>query len=429
MHLMRRAGVLAALMSALLLSILPAHAGAAGGQGALPIAGVQAWFSVTARQAPPVASRDRMIPLAATSVVSATASETPTVVISPTATMSATATSTPSATSTARPSPTATPTRRPTRTPAPTRTPTPRPTATPPPTDTPTPMATSTPVPKPIAVHLVSLGLYVVEHGRERRLTKVTPNTQVRLRIIVDVANVPNGGSIRVTATWQFRGLDGLSIVHSYTSTATVGNGRSALYYDVVIPERGLVAGAYRFDGTLTYRGQVQHAATLFHVTGPAVPEVRPMRVHYAHLRMTVPAFWFLDFSQDSQGRRATGVNTLIMYSNTRRAGVVVVSPTARSTPSAALLHQFPAIILDQEFGGVTNVMNITFKGQIDGNDVFAAEGDVMVASRSSHAIDIVTFKDKTKRLYSFLILSYFKAALPSEIHAALAAIFGAKLD
>ena len=117
------------------------------------------------------------------------------------------------------------------------------------------------------------------------------------------------------------------------------------------------------------------------------------------------------------------------MFSDTRRAAVAAVTALVRSTPSTSLLHSLPQVLLDQEFDGASNVKAINIKGQIDGNDVFAAEGDVLISGRTSHAVAIVTYKDTRKRLYTFLVVNYFKSALPSEIHAGLAAIFGAKLD
>ena len=60
-------------------------------------------------------------------------------------------------------------------------------------------------------------------------------------------------------------------------------------------------------------------------------------------------------------------------------------------------------------------------------DDVFAAQGTVMLANQPSLAIAIVT--NKQRWLYAFTVVNYAKLALPREIHAALAAIFGAKLD
>jgi hypothetical protein len=56
-----------------------------------------------------------------------------------------------------------------------------------------------------------------------------------------------------------------------------------------------------------------------------------------------------------------------------------------------------------------------------------SAQGNVLIANHPSLATAIVT--NKNRWLYAFTVANYFKRALPSEIHAALAAIFGAKLD
>jgi hypothetical protein len=98
-----------------------------------------------------------------------------------------------------------------------------------------------------------------------------------------------------------------------------------------------------------------------------------------------------------------------------------------RRRPSSADLRGLPPIVLQQEFTGVTNVKPLYFKDQIDGHDVFAAQGNVSIANHPSVAIAIVTTKNRW--LYAFTVANYFKLALPSEIRAALAAIFGAKLD
>ena len=90
-------------------------------------------------------------------------------------------------------------------------------------------------------------------------------------------------------------------------------------------------------------------------------------------------------------------------------------------------LHGLPPTVLQQEFQGVTNVKPLSVKDQIDGHDVVAAQGNVSIANHPSLAMAIVT--NKNHWLYAFTVADYSKRALPSEIHAALAAIFGAKLD
>ena len=164
----------------------------------------------------------------------------------------------------------------------------------------------------------------------------------------------------------------------------------------------------------------------MLHVVGQIITQ-HPMHVHYAHLRLTVPPGWRLDHARDSSGRAATGTDTLTMFSDSRRAAVFVVSVLLPTTPSSADLHGLPPLVLQQEFKSVTNVKTLNFKDQIDGHDVFAAQGSVSIANHPSLAIALVT--NKNRWLYAFTVVNYFKLALPSEIHAGLAAIFGAKLD
>jgi probable HAF family extracellular repeat protein len=141
---------------------------------------------------------------------------------------------------------------------------------------------------------------------------------------------------------------------------------------------------------------------------------------HYAHLHLTVPPGWHLD-------RAATGKNALTVFSDSRHAALFVVSVLLPKTPSSADLQGLPPTVLQQEFKGVTNITPLSFKDQIDGHKVFAAQGSVSIANRPSLAIAIVT--NKNRWIYAFTVANYSKQALPSEIHAALAAIFGAKLD
>jgi hypothetical protein len=275
-------------------------------------------------------------------------------------------------------------------------------------------------------VQLVEVGVYALPKGHEKRVKSEALGTRIRLKIVVRVSNAPKGG-VRFVASWALRGSGAGKTFLSYHRAFTLHNGRFGVYDDVVLPNRGLAAGAYLFVGSVTFHGRVQQKATMLHVTVQVTPGLQPRRVHYAHLRLTVPGHWFLDFQKDSKGRPATGPDTLFMFSDTRRAAVSVVSVALNTTPSTADLAAFPPLVLNQVFGGVTNVKTISYKAQIDGHDVFAAEGDVKVAGRPSHAIAIVT--NKKRQFYAFTVVNYFKQAQPSEIAAGLAAIFGSKLD
>jgi hypothetical protein len=247
----------------------------------------------------------------------------------------------------------------------------------------------------------------------------------VRLKMIVVVANAPPGG-VPVIASWELRGVPQGTVFLSYHQRFVLHDGRVGLYFDVTLPGRHFATGAYLFAGTITFQGRLQQKATMFHVAGQILTQ-HPVRVHYAHLRLTVPPGWHLDRTRDSSGRAATGKDTLTMVSDSRHAVVFVVSGLLPTPPSSADLHGLPPIVLQQEFRGVTNVKTLFFKDQIDGHDVFAAQGNVSIANRPSLAIAIVT--NKKRRLYAFTVADYFKLALPSEIRAALAAIFGANLD
>lgn len=370
----------------------------------------------------------QLAPLAVSADVTATATTTPTVVATSAATPTITATATTAPTMTATPRPTRKPTPRPTKTPTPrpthTHTPTATSTPTPPPTNTPLPTATATPLPP--SVRLLSVGVYKVVKGHERRITLGELSSTVRLKIVVIVANVPAGG-VRVSATWALRGSVGGKTYYRDSRDFQLRNGATGLFYDLVLPVRNFATGAYYFVGSITYRGAVQQKVTMLHVIGQKVVLVQ-MRVHYAHLRLTVPANWHLDFSTDSNGRPVTGKDSLLMLSNTGLALVDVISVHLDTTPSSADLQAFPAQLLQQEFSsGVSNVRTIFFKGQIDGHDVFAAQGDVTISGRLSQAIAIVT--NKSRQFYSFTVVNYFKRASPGEQHAAFAAIFGSKLD
>ena len=291
-------------------------------------------------------------------------------------------------------------------------------------TVTPTAAITPTAALSP-TVQVLAVGIYVVTRGHEQRVTKAPLGMPVRLKMIVVVADAPPGG-VPITASWELRGIPQGKVFLSYHHRFVLHDGRVGLYFDVTLPGRHFATGAYLFAGTVTFQGRLQQRATMFHVAGQILTQ-HPMRVHYAHLRLTIPPGWHLDRARDSSGRTATGQDTLTLFSDSRHAALFVVSVLLPTTPSSAALHAFPPIVLRQEFRGVTNVKTLFFKDQIDGHDVFAAQGNVSIANRPSLAIAIVT--NKKRRLYAFTVADYFRLALPSEIHAALAAIFGAKLD
>jgi hypothetical protein len=306
---------------------------------------------------------------------------------------------------------------------------TPTATITPVATATVTPTATITP-PTPAAtpgpsVQVLAVGIYVVKGGQEQRVTKAPLGMPVRLKMIVAVANAPQGG-VPVTASWELRGIPQGKVFLSYHHPFVLSDGRMGLYFDVTLPGHHFATGAYLFVGAITFQGRLQQRATLFHVAGQILTQ-HPLRVHYAHLRLTVPPGWHLDHARDRSGRLATGTDTLTLFSNSRHAALFVVSVLLPKAPSSADLHGLPPLVLQQEFTSVTNVKPLYFKDQIDGHDVFAAQGNVSIANHPSLAIAIVT--NKNRWLYAFTVANYFKRALPSEIHAALAAIFGAKLD
>jgi hypothetical protein len=284
----------------------------------------------------------------------------------------------------------------------------------------PTPAATPGP-----SVQVLAVGIYVLKGGQEQRVTKAPLGMPVRLKMIVVVANAPQGG-VPVIASWELRGMPQGKVFLSYHHPFVLSDGRMGLYFDVTVPGHHFATGAYLFVGAITFQGRLQQKATMFHVAGQILTQ-HPLRVHYAHLRLTVPAGWHLDHGRDSSGRVATGQDTLTMFSASRHAALFVVSVLLPKAPSSADLHGLPPLVLQQEFRGVTNVKPLFFKDQIDGHDVFAAQGDVSIANHPSLAIAIVT--NKNRWLYAFTVANYSKRALPSEIHAALAAIFGAKLD
>jgi hypothetical protein len=391
MHVMRRTGAVVALLAAVMVASVPASKEAQAARaidanreqpgGALQQAGV------TLRQIGPVgrASNARVGAVAP----AASLDVTPTV----TATLTPTATITPVATATVTSTATITP---------------------------PTPAATPGP-----SVQVLAVGIYVVTGGHEQHVTKAPLGMPVRLKTIVMVANAPQGG-VPVIASWELRGIPQGKVFLSYHHPFVLHDGRVGLYFDVTLPGHHFATGAYLFVGAITFQGRLQQKATMFHVAGQ-IHAQHPLRVHYAHLRLTVPPGWHLDRARDSSGRVATGKDTLTLFSASRHAALFVVSLLLPKAPSSADLHGLPPLVLQQEFKRVTNVKPLYFKDQIDGHDVFAAQGNVSIANHPSLAIAIVT--NKNRWLYAFTVANYLKRALPSEIHAALAAIFGAKLD
>ena len=347
-------------------------------------------------------------------------------------TASATATVQSTDTNTATPRPTHTPTPRPTHTPTPTNTATPSPTNTPRPTNTATPsptntpLPTATPTPRVLRVDLVSVGLYVLKNGHEQRVKTVKLGQSIRLKITILVKNAPAAG-VAVRASWQLAGsLHGKPFLQ-YQQTFTVRNGRKGLFYDIVVPSRGFSAGGYYFTGALVYGGRLRQlvATTLFNVHGQIAAPAQ--RVHYAHLHITVPQGWTVDLQSDSQGRAATGPNSLIMFSPSRRAAVTAVSVRLTRIPTTAELRTFPAAVLQQEFGNISNVKTLTVKSRIDGHAVFAVQGDVTIGGRASQAVALVTAKER--QFYAFSVVNIYKDAPLGELNSGFAAIFGSRLD
>jgi len=444
MNVARRRGAVAALLAVVALAGIPAY-GAVGAAGMGGAAGTsRAGFAAALRQtgarmrSVALAPGDRLsggpgalAPLASPASPASPADITPTATVTatpvvlsspvPTATSSATSTVAPVASATA----VATATPPPTATPLPTVTVIPSPSPRPP---TRTPEPSATPVPPTATPHVTSVRLVAVEvaalnRGREQRVTTANLGATLRLRIVVSVTGLVGNARARVRATWALRGI------LSYSRDFSLGNGRTALYDDVALPTRGLAVGSYYYTGSIAYRGATQQATTMLHVVGEGIA-LQAKRVHYAHLRLTVPKGWQLDFQKDSQGRAATGPSSLIMFSPSKRAAVSVVSVGLRSVPSSSDLHAFPALVLQQEFDKVTNVKILNFKSQIDGHDVFAAQADVTLQAgdaRTSQALALVT--DKSRQLYAFTVVDLLNSAPQSEVQAGLAATLGSKLD
>jgi len=447
MYVARRKGAVAALLA--VVALAGGTAGVAGSVSAPPRqlvialhqsgAGLRAWrAALPQRSLPrgPVAAA----PLSAVLDDAPTATSTPVVLFSPvpTNTPIPIVTTAPPATDTATPvtgvvTPTATISTTPTATPAPpTATPSPSPSPQPPtPTRTPRP-PTRTPrptVPPPTAtphapsVKLVAVQVATLANNREQRVITASLGSTLRLRIVVSVSGLASGAHTRVGATWALRGI------LTYSRDYALANGETALYDDVALPTRGLATGAYYFTGAVSYQGAVQYATTTLHVVGEFATQTA-RRVHYAHLRLTVPQGWQLDFQRDSSGRAATGQNSLIMFSPTKRTVISIISAGLRANPTSAELQAFPQLVLQQEFDKVTNAKPLTFKSQIDGHDVFAAVADVTLQpgdSRISQALALVT--NKSRQIYVFTVVDLFNTAPDAEIRSGLASILGVKLD
>ena len=447
MYVARRKGTVAALLA--VVALAGGTAGAAGSASAPPRqlvialhqsgAGLRAWrAALPQRSVPrgPVAAA----PLSAILADVPTATSTPVVLFSPvpTNTPSPIVTTAPPATDTATPAtgvvtPTATisttPTATiapPTATPSPSPSPSPRPpTRTPrPPTRTPRPtVAPPTATPRAPGVKLVAVQVATLANNREQRVITASLGSTLRLRIVVSVSGLAPGAHARVGATWALRG------VLTYSRDYSLANGEMALYDDVALPTRGLATGAYYFTGTVSYQGAAQQATTTLHVVGEFATQTA-RRVHYAHLRLTVPQGWQLDFQRDSSGRAATGQNSLIMFSPTKRTVISIISAGLRANPTSAELHAFPQLVLQQEFDKVTHAKSLAFKSQIDGHDVFAAVADVTLQpgdSRTSQALALVT--NKGRQIYVFTVVDLFNTAPNAEIRSGLASILGVKLD
>ncbi len=282
-------------------------------------------------------------------------------------------------------------------------------------------------------VALVSVGVFKIGSGtRETRARTVSLGQRIRLKIVVDVQNAPLNG-IPVTAVWRLDDASRAKHFVDYQQNFTLHSGKTGLYYDAVIPRRDFLAGAYYYTGMVAYKGALplahaQTATTILHVSSQVAPTPR-QRVHYGHLRLTVPEGWLLDFETGSNGRPATGPDSLIMFSPSRRAAVTLVSVALSRLPTSAELRSFPPVVLDQEFGAgnVKSVKQLTVMGQIDGHDVFAIQAVVLIGGRSSIAIALVT--NKNKQFYAFTVVNIYKQAPKSEVGDGYGAVFGVRLD
>src|SRR5919205_167787 len=159
-----------------------------------------------------------------------------------------------------------------------------------------TPAATPGP-----SVQVLAVGIYVVKGGQEQRVTKAPLGMPVRLKMIVVVANAPQGG-VPVIASWELRGIPQGKVFLSYHHPFVLSDGRMGVYFDVTLPGHHFATGAYLFVGAITFQGRLQQRATMFHVAGQILTQ-HPLRVHYAHLRLTVPPGWHLDRARGSSGR------------------------------------------------------------------------------------------------------------------------------
>jgi hypothetical protein len=273
---------------------------------------------------------------------------------------------------------------------------------------------------------MVSLGVYQLVKGKEQRLLTIPLGSPVRLKIVVQVTNAPAAG-VEAKATFEIRGPLGKRIFFQDSHSYVVMNGSTGLYYDLVLSQQDLTRGDYLFTGLVSFHGTVQQKATRFKVTGQP-PTAIVTRVHYAHMHLTVPPGWKLNYQTDSQGRPATGVDSLLMVSDTRHALTAIQSQHLKATPTTDDLRNVPADLLKQAFSAKpADIKTLYFKSQIDGNDVFAAQSDIALNGRTSQAIVIVTLKKQ--EFYTIIVLNAFKQATAQELHAAFASIFGAKLD
>src|SRR5918911_1630238 len=183
MYVTRRTGAVVALLAAVMVAGVPASKEAQAARamdatreqpgGALQQAGV------TLRQIGPVGRVSNAGVEAVAPAASLQATPTATATVTP----PATATVTPTATATVTPTATITP---------------------------PTPTATPGP-----SVQVLTVGIYVVKGGQEQRVTKAPLGMPVRLKMIVVVANAPQGG-VPVIASWELRGIRKGKVFLSY---------------------------------------------------------------------------------------------------------------------------------------------------------------------------------------------------------------------
>jgi hypothetical protein len=89
---------------------------------------------------------------------------------------------------------------------------------------------------------VLGVGIYVVKGGQEQRVTKAPLGMPVRLKMIVVVANAPQGG-VPVIASWELRGIPKGKVFLSYHHPFVLSDGRMGLYFDITLPAHHFATG------------------------------------------------------------------------------------------------------------------------------------------------------------------------------------------